>query len=314
MKITVILCTYNRCQSLAKALNSVAGSTLPSSVEWDVLVVDNNSKDRTREVVEDFCNRYPGRFRYLFEPQQGKSYALNAGIREAQGDFLAFVDDDVTVEPTWLHDLTAPLQHDEWAGTGGRILLEKGFSPPKWLSLYGMYGMGGILALFDPGDKAGQLDQAPFGTNMAYRKTVFEKYAGFRTDLGPRPDCEIRSEDTEFGRRLIAAGEHLWYAPSAVVYHSVPENRITKKYFLQWWFDHGRSAIRESGGRSDAWYLDVLQTIGWMLPATLRWLLAWNPQRRFYCRTRISLGAGQIAEVYRQHQLSTPRQTSVGSA
>ena len=79
MKITVILCTFNRCQLLAKALASVAVSTLPESVEWEVLVIDNNSIDRTREVVEDFCCRYPSRFRYVFESTPGKSHALNTG-------------------------------------------------------------------------------------------------------------------------------------------------------------------------------------------------------------------------------------------
>jgi glycosyltransferase involved in cell wall biosynthesis len=122
MKITVILCTYNRCQNLAKALNSVAASRLPRSVEWEVLVIDNNSSDQTREVVEDFCRLHPRRSRCLFEPQQGKSHALNAGIREARGDVLAFMDDDVTVEPTWLQNLTTSLQDDEWAGAGGRPL------------------------------------------------------------------------------------------------------------------------------------------------------------------------------------------------
>lgn len=111
MNITVILCTYNRCESLAKALESAAALRLPESVEWEVLVVDNNSTDQTREVVEAFCRRHTGRFRYLFERQQGKSYALNAGIREAGGNVLAFTDEDVTVEPPWLKNLTAAL-HD----------------------------------------------------------------------------------------------------------------------------------------------------------------------------------------------------------
>ncbi len=83
MKITVILCTFNRCQLLAKTLNSVAHSTLPDAVDWEVLVVDNNSSDQTPDVVNSFCHKYPGRFRYLFEPHPGKSHALNAGIREA---------------------------------------------------------------------------------------------------------------------------------------------------------------------------------------------------------------------------------------
>src|SRR4051812_25103238 len=98
MKLTVLLCTYNRCNSLAEALKSAAKLALQPFIDWEVLVIDNNSSDRTREVIEDFCNRYPGRFRYLFEAQQGKSYALNSGIRESSGDILAFMDDDVIVE------------------------------------------------------------------------------------------------------------------------------------------------------------------------------------------------------------------------
>ena len=86
MKISVILSTYNRCQSLAKALDSAAASTLPEGDEWEVVVVDNNSTDQTRDVVEDFQRRHPGRFRYVFESQQGLSHARNAGIREARGD------------------------------------------------------------------------------------------------------------------------------------------------------------------------------------------------------------------------------------
>lgn len=101
MKITVILCTYNRCRSLAKALESVAASQVPASVDWEVLVVDNNSGDQTRQVVENFSTRSPDRFRYLFEPKPGKSHALNSGIRESSGENLVFMDDDVTVEPTW---------------------------------------------------------------------------------------------------------------------------------------------------------------------------------------------------------------------
>src|SRR3974390_2807211 len=135
MKITVILCTYNRCQSLRKALESVAASVLPTSVEWDVLVVDNNSSDLTKSEIEKFCQHYPGRFRYLFEKQAGKSFALNAGIREARGDVVAFMDDDVVVDSLWLRNLRMPLETCQWAGTGGRIRPEKDFSPPAWMLL-----------------------------------------------------------------------------------------------------------------------------------------------------------------------------------
>ncbi|MGA8151706.1 MAG: glycosyltransferase [Terriglobales bacterium] len=306
MNITVILCTYNRCQSLANALASVASSVLPDSVDWEVLVVNNNSSDQTSEVVEEFRRRYPGRFRYLFEARQGKSHALNSGIREARGEVLAFMDDDVTVEPMWLVNLTTALRDGTWVGVGGRVLPERNFSPPHWLSLSGRYGMGAILAFFDLGEVAGELDRPPYGTNMAFRRNVFEKYGGFRLDLGPCPGSEMRNEDTEFGYRLLAAGERLWYEPSAVVHHPAPLTRLKKEYFLAWWFDYGRAAIRERGKRPEVWgipryYLTLAATGAIRVPAwTLRWILAWNPQRRFYWKCRVWRAAGEIAETYGQ--------------
>ena len=160
---------------------------------------------------------------------------------------LAFVDDDVTVESAWLHNLTAPLLSGRWAGCGGRILADwGGFAPPRWLPEKGRYHLG-PLVIFDLGLEAGPLTEPPFGTNMAFRKGMFGKYGGFRTDLGPRPGSEIRREDTEFGRRLLAAGEQLWYEPSAIVQHIVPQSRLRKQYFLNWWFDHARTHVREFG-------------------------------------------------------------------
>jgi glucosyl-dolichyl phosphate glucuronosyltransferase len=302
MKITTILCTYNRCQSLSKALESVAASELPKAAEWEVLVVDNNSSDQTREVVGDFCRRYPGRFRYMFEPQQGKSHALNAGIREAQGEVLAFTDDDVTVEPMWLQNLTAALCCGEWAGTGGRVLPERTFSLPRWLPLEERYALG-PLAMFDLGPAAGRLTEPPFGNNMAFQKKMFDKYGGFRTYLGPCPGSEIRGEDTEFGGRLLAAGEQLRYEPSAVVYHSVPENRLQKKYFQAWWFDKARADIRASGISPDTTWFVVgipLYTVRRLAVWALRWMVAVAPSYRFSCKLKVWGLAGAIVESYRQ--------------
>ena len=92
-------------------------------------MVDNNSCDQTRAVVEEFCHRHPGHFRYVFESQLGKSDALNSGIREAKEDILAFMDDDVAVESTWLQNLTTNLHNDTWAGRRGeRTLLAERFA------------------------------------------------------------------------------------------------------------------------------------------------------------------------------------------
>lgn len=306
MKVTVILCTYNRSQSLIKALTSVSNSIVPGSIAWEVLVVDNNSPDKTREVVEEFCRKYPQRFRYLFEPRQGKSHALNSGIRATDADVLAFMDDDVEVDTYWLANLTRVLESGPWSGVGGRILAEAGFVPPRWMETKGRYALA-PLAFFDLGDKAGETKEAPFGTNMAFRKEVFQKYGDFRTDLGPQPGSEIRNEDTEFGTRVLNGGERFWYEPTALVYHSVPRDRIRKEYFLAWWFDKSRADVRQDGiPRKSRLYISgvplfLFRTLsGW----TLRWLVSLDPGRRFSCKLNVWKTAGLIQECHHRFKVT----------
>jgi glycosyltransferase involved in cell wall biosynthesis len=309
MEITVILCTYNRCASLETVLNGLAAEELPPSIEWEVLVVDNNSSDRTRNVVEGYCRRYPRRFRYLFESQPGKSHALNAGIRDVQSRVLAFVDDDIVIHPGWLWNLTAPLIQGDYAGVGGRILPDPSFTPPNWMPID---EIGGSLAFFDHGDEAKELTEPPFGTNMAFLMSMFEKHGGFRIDLGPRPDGFIRNEDTEFGRRLITAGERLRYEPAAIIYHPVPSNRAQKEYFLEWYFDFGRARVREWAPPSTFFgvprrCLTLLKIAGIVIPQrTLLWLLSLNPRRRFFRKLWVRVAAGELVEIYHEWRSQTP--------
>jgi glycosyltransferase involved in cell wall biosynthesis len=306
MNITVILCTFNRCRNLPQALESVAAQVLPDSVEWEVIVVNNNSNDETRAVAEEYCRRYPDRFRYLFEPQQGLSRARNAGILEADGEIITFMDDDVTVEPMWLQNLTASLYDGEWAGAGGPVRPPADFKPPRWLTLGGEMDLGGALALIDFGDVPGELKKPPYGTNMAFRREMFEKYGAFRADLGRCGNSLLSNEDTEFGRRLMSAGERLRYEPSAVVHHPVPKERLSKKYFRAWWLDYGRARVLERGIRPAILgiprkFLSLPSLVLRYLSArVLRWLLTMNPQRRFYNKCQVWLTVGEIAQTYRQ--------------
>jgi len=277
---------------------------MPSSVTWEVLVVDNNSTDQTREVVCDFHRRQPERFRYLLEPKPGKSYALNAGIANAGGEVLAFLDDDVTVEPTWLHNLTAELHGGEWAGSGGRILPRAGFKPPAWLAP-SQFGI--LYGHFDLGDQPSELTCAPFGSNMAFRKDMFEKYGGFRTDLGPGPKTDIPrpNEDTEFGRRLIKAGERLRYEPWAVIRHPILPDRLRKEYFCAWWFDLGRAMIRERGDQPDVFgiprdYLALISRFVEISTQTLRGMFAPSPPERFDYKCQVWKNKGQMVELWRR--------------
>jgi len=302
MDISVILCTYNRCESLRTALASVARSTLPESVDWEVLVVDNNSSDQTSTVVREFSDKHPARFRYLFEPKPGKSHALNSALQTTSSAVVAFMDDDVVVEPAWLANLTSGLKDPAYAGAGGKILPQWMAPPPLWLPTTERYGLA-PLAMFDLGAESGPLNEAPFGTNMAFRRNVFERYGGFRTDLGPRPGSEIRNEDTEFGRRVLEAGERLRYEPSAVVYHEVSKARLNQIYFLRWSFDKARADVLEYGIPKDTKWM--IAGVPLYLPRrlavwTLSWMFSIDPARRFSSKLKVWSIAGQIQECFHQ--------------
>jgi len=315
MKISVILCTYNRCDSLARSLESVARSAMPDSVPWNVLVVDNNSSDQTRSVVESYSERFPGHFHYMFEPRQGKSHALNSGILGADADILAFMDDDVVVDSEWLAKLTCVLDDRRWSGAGGRILPEAGFMPPRWLEATARYALA-PLAIFDLGPDSFELREPPFGTNMAFRKEMFSKYGVFRTDLGPQPGSEIRSEDTEFGSRLLSGGERLWYEPSAVVYHPVSHDRLREAYFLRWWFDKARADIREHGIPKDTrWYVAGIPVylLRRLCTWAARWMCSIDSRRRFSSKLNVWKAAGMIEECRRQSNSNNEVRTDVVS-
>ena len=300
MKVSVILCTYNRAEMLAAALECIARQSPPLSGDWEIVVVNNNSTDRTSAVVEEIGRRYPGRFSYVFEGEQGLSHARNAGIRAAHGEILVFVDDDVRVTPFWLARLSASLEDASYAGAGGRILPDWACQPPTWLTTDGRYSLA-PFAIFDLGDGAGALNEPPMGANMAYRKSIFDRYGGFRTDLGRCGSGMLSNEDTEFGRRLLKAGERLRYEPEAVVYHPVTPERLSKRYLLNWWYGKGRSEIREHGPRLGARYF-----IGgvplYLIRHLARWAACWlfspSARRRFQYKLIVWGKLGEIAECY----------------
>jgi glycosyltransferase involved in cell wall biosynthesis len=300
-KITVLICTYNRCESLRKTIESVAAQRFTHPVAWEILVVDNNSNDETRRVVDSFQSEYPERFRYILEPKQGVSHARNAGVRSARGEIIAFIDDDETADPTWLETLTSHLHSGDWAGTGGRVCPTSGITLPDWLKTDSWFAKG-PLASFDAGPDTRQMNEPPFGANMAFRKDVFVICGLFRTDLGRSGNNLISNEDTEFGRRVMGAGLRIRYEPDAVAYHPVEQNRLSKGYFLTWWFNKGRSDLRELGTQTGRFrFIGIpLRLFRAFFVGIVRWMGALHPDERFGWKAQVWNCAGQIHESYLQ--------------
>ena len=118
--VSVILCSYNRCKDLLVALQSLREMEVPPGIEWEVLVMDNNSTDDTAPRVREFISDDP-HFKYFFEPNQGKTYALNRGIAESTGDILAFTDDDVRVDRRWIESIVDTFTRFSAVCVGGRV-------------------------------------------------------------------------------------------------------------------------------------------------------------------------------------------------
>src|SRR4029077_6970202 len=124
MKLSVIVASYNRSESLQMFLNSLENQEVPEGSDWEALIVDNNSTDDTKDVSTIFVSRNSERFRYLFEGRQGKSLALNLAILQAKGDVLVFTDDDCVPDPSWLRAIVDEFTSDSSLSVlGGRVEL-----------------------------------------------------------------------------------------------------------------------------------------------------------------------------------------------
>lgn len=167
---------------------------------------------------------------------------------------------------------------------------------------------GPLAALFDIGPEPSELKRPPYGANMTYRKKMFGLYGPFRTDLGASPNREVprSNEETEFGRRLLAAGERMRYEPSAIVYHPIPENGIRKNYFLDWYFDYGGAMVREWDCGPDIPGISrrpftFFKFSGTSLPISiLPWAVTLNRQRRFFRKCWVWATRGQIVGIHLQ--------------
>jgi glycosyltransferase involved in cell wall biosynthesis len=240
MRFSVLIATYNRAAVLSDTLASLA--RLQPGEPWEVIVVDNNSPDNTREIVERAAPGFPAPLRYAFEREQGRSAALNCGFRLATGDIVVTTDDDVRVEPDWLNQIKHALTSLDCDYVGGRVtpLFEVPTLPPWFPSKPGL--LWGVVALLDYGPTPVKYGvRVPLGVNMAMRRGAIERAGGFDPAIGRKAGTLLGQEVREWCLRAHASGLVGYYAPNIVVQHLIPGDRLTKKYFRRWFFWRGIS-------------------------------------------------------------------------
>jgi glycosyltransferase involved in cell wall biosynthesis len=308
MDVSIVLATYNRAASLQTTLQTFADLAVPSGLTWELLVVDNNSSDGTRAVIEDAARDAKFRIHYIFEKTQGRSAALNCGIAAAQGDIIAFTDDDVLLHPEWLSGLKETFDQFDCAGVAGRIIPLWNHPKPHWLEMEGQQA----VVNFELGDNCMEIRFPPMGANSAFRKQVFTRHGVFRLDLGVSGTKHtITCDDTEFGDRLIKDGEKIVYSPNAIIYHPVDPKRTTKGYFLTWYYYNGRSLTRTAGLPNEGvFYFGVPRWLyRELFSNTGKWLFCLDGTRRFHYRLKTYRSVGNIVESHRLSRLKARDQS-----
>ncbi len=234
MKISVIVCTFNRDKYIYNVLASIAGNDFPKS-EYEIILVDNNCTDNTAIEVTRFKKDFPDtELKYVIESHQGLSYARNRGISESDGDILVYVDDDATVNPQYLPALSALFgEYPDIMAAGGPIIpvYEDG-TEPSWMNRHLRRLLTGYL-YFGKKERSFPMNCYPGGGNAAYRRIVFEKTGKFNTELGRKGNNLSAGEEKDIFDRMTSAGMKFIYTPDAILYHIIPHYKLESAYLEQ---------------------------------------------------------------------------------
>lgn len=246
MTVSVIIPTRNRAAVLAGALDALARQDAPRE-RYEVLVVDNGSNDNTREVAESARAALPS-LRYVHEPRPGLHCGRHRGMREAAGEVLGYIDDDVIVGPAWVATLLSAFADPKVGLVGGNNLPRFAERPPAWLQRRWdrPYGDGHAIPYLSVVErKSGPGDMDPslvWGCNFSVRKEVLAEARGFHPDAMPDELIRFRGDgEMPVGRHVVASGRRCLFHPGASVEHLVPASRMTHDYFRRRAFLQGIS-------------------------------------------------------------------------
>jgi glucosyl-dolichyl phosphate glucuronosyltransferase len=238
---SVIVCTYNHAELLENCLQSLIDQNLDKKL-YEVIVVNNNSTDKTQEIAESFCEKEPN-FIVVKEINQGLSYARNRGWKEAKGEYVAYIDDDAKASFDWLKvafDLISTLTPTPLC-LGGPILPFYATPKPSWFKdEYEIRSWGQNSRWLSQGESFS-------GSNMIWKKEVFITFGGFPTDRGVQGNRLSFGEETYLFNKIWHDRKNsdiFYYTTNLVVFHLVPQFKMKLFYPIKRSFAWGNETGR----------------------------------------------------------------------
>ncbi len=245
MKISVIIPTFNRAELLRNALQSLVDADISPALRREISVIDNNSTDETKQVIAEFeliFKELKIEYRADFEPNQGKSFAVNRGILASNAELISILDDDMQIAKDWFLQVEKVFAErwDELDFIGGKVLpIWKGEAPQKIIP-----AMQSAIAIGDHGEiewEFGADTPILSGGHAVIKREVFNEIGLYPTELGPKGGNLIGCEDDIFYEKLLKTNKKGIYFPPLHFFHFVPLHRLSKSYFRQWCFGVGMS-------------------------------------------------------------------------
>lgn len=272
LRLSLIISTYNRSDLLIGALQSVVQQSADPQL-WECIVVNNNSTDDTLARFEEFAAKHPDfNLRIVTETTQGLSYARNRGIRESEGDYIAIIDDDERIAKEFIEAYIELFDTTPDAmAAGGPIVAEYQTRRPRWMSCFTERPIANTMYW---GDKVREFPKGrvPGGGNMALRRSAVRRYGVFDTSLGYVGESLLGGEECDLFERLQIAEAKYYYVPKAVMYHIIPDSKLTPDYFERLCRNVGKSQMCRARYYHREGYLRRAEIVKWM--ATLV-LAAW---------------------------------------
>lgn len=230
---TVAIPTYNGETRLPKILDKLREQTRTEDISWEVLIVDNNSRDNTAKVVQEYqatwLESVP--LRYVFEPEQGAAFARARAVREAKGEFVGFLDDDNLPAPDWLAEAYSFVQeHPKCGAFSGQIHGDFEVNPPENFKKIQVF-----LAIREHGPLSHQFEpdklRLPPAASLVFRKNAWCESVPPRPTLtGKLPGVMVQGDDYEPLLYMHKAGWEIWYHPALHTYHQIPRQRLERDY------------------------------------------------------------------------------------
>jgi glycosyltransferase involved in cell wall biosynthesis len=230
--VSVIICCYNSSLRLPETLKHIANQDV-TDLRWEVIIVNNNSSDKTVEVAKEEWARHQFEVPFLVvdEPEQGLSKARRKGVEVSNFEYLVFCDDDNWLSPDYIHNAAKILNSNPSIGVAvGNIQAVTEVDPPYWFNSYsGWYACG------SQSYKDGDLSERSYvwGAGMVLRKMIYTKILELNISsvLPGRSGTSLSSgEDSEISKWALLLGYKLWFSELLQLKHFIPKERVSLSY------------------------------------------------------------------------------------